>query len=297
MSGFPAWSALFCAEERTADQTDSASVMSLQTWHRNCACTVVTDQSKDVRVSPRVAGKDSVTSVQPTVRRVPMSLTSNVSIQYHRVGDAGRDRIEAVVQRVFARAYDAVLRDFCPELLSIARRSRVHGVVGLRRAAAGKLFSEQYLDLPVEQLMTSHAGLPVSRTRIIEFGNLAVIKHGDTRWLYTALAAYLDAAGFEWVVCTAVEPLFHLFRRMGLQPVRLAPASLARLAAHRSEWGRYYDNGAHVCFGSIARGVDYLSASILTRRPALRQLCRDAARAGAAYGCTDATLNTTVCAP
>lgn len=99
---------------------------------------------------------------------------------------------EAFVQGVFYRAYRARLNAFYPLLISIANPDGGYAAVaGIRPAGGSALFSEHYLDEPVERL------LGTGRRWIVEIGNLAPSSAGQARWLISTLTAFL-AAGREF---------------------------------------------------------------------------------------------------
>ena len=208
-------------------------------------------------------------------------------------GTQGRQRLTAMIETLFAAAYDARVSDFCDDLIGLESGNELLGVAGLRRCATDvRLFSEQYLDAPVDQLIHEQTGQTIARGSILEIGNLAVNGRGRTRWLFAVMTAFLHAAGYEWVVCTAISPLISLFRRLGLEPQVLAPADPARLEGDPSVWGRYYEQNPQVCFGSISAGYLKMSKAITPRQPRLRALWLQAQEAGHAYARqpTDATL-------
>jgi len=197
--------------------------------------------------------------------------------------DAGRQRLEHMVRETFARSYGARPRDLPRELLGFEAGGALLGVAGLRRADHGHLFSEQYLDAPIEQLISTSTGITTQRSQVIEVGNLALDGSGQARWLIAAVTAYLHGAGYRWVLFTAVTTLYNAFHRMGLEPVRLAPADPQRLHDQGADWGSYYAHAPQVCFGSIDAGQQHLQAVITRRQARLRVLWERASVAGADY--------------
>jgi hypothetical protein len=128
------------------------------------------------------------------------------------------------------------------------------GAFGLREAALAPLFMEQYLDQPVEQVVSAHAGGPVARHRIVEVGNL-VTDLGGARQMIISLTHYLHRHGFDWVVFTGVASLRAAFTQLGLRPFFLAMAEPGRLSDdERACWGRYFTARPQVMGGHIAAG-------------------------------------------
>jgi hypothetical protein len=167
-----------------------------------------------------------------------------------------RSVFEQFIATRFARAYGARLSHFLPYLL-VARdcASRWQAAAGYAAALDGPLFLEQYLDKPIEEVLTAALGRPVHRSRIVEVGNLAAVSAGAARALIPLLARYLRGLGYRWVVFTATRELRNSFGRLGLQPLLLANADPARLAGNGGSWGSYYQRDPQVMAGKIALGL------------------------------------------
>jgi hypothetical protein len=185
---------------------------------------------------------------------------------------------EAFVRAIFQGAYQARLSSFYPQLLTITRGNGDYAAVaGIRPAGGEQLFSEHYLDAPVEQL------LQAPRAGIAEIGNLAPAGAGQARWLICTLSAFLIGAGFTHVVFTSVPQLRNAFRRLGLPLTRLADADAQRLPeAQRAEWGSYYHTRPAVYAGDIVAGTPAINA-LLHADPGLSRLAQLAAQLGAAF--------------
>jgi len=91
---------------------------------------------------------------------------------------------------------------------------------------------------------------------------------------------FLHAAGYRWVLFTAVTHLFNAFQRLGLKPVRLAEAEPGRLPDAGASWGRYYEAGPVVCAGDISAGLGKLARSAALGQPRLHALLDSAYRLG-----------------
>ena len=153
------------------------------------------------------------------------------------------------IRSIYLHAYQARLRRFHPWLLAVTKKDgRLASVAGFRPAGNGPLFSECYLDLPAEELLAT------PRREIVEVGNLAPASPGQARTMITTMTAFLHGAGFRQVIFTAVPQLYNAFRRLGLEPRKLAPALACRLPKDADYWGSYYDAGPRVYSGSILSG-------------------------------------------
>jgi hypothetical protein len=201
----------------------------------------------------------------------PMSLVLELIDSAH----PERATAEAFVKAIFKDAYDARLTRFYPLLMSILwPDNRYAAIAGVRPAGAEKLFSEHYLDAPIEELL----GEP--REKIVEIGNLAPASAGQARWLICTLTAFLGGAGFTHVVFTAVPRLYNAFRRMGLPLQKQADARPESLPADQvREWGSYYNSRPAVYSGDIRVGERAFRKLIATD-PELRNITRRAFRAG-----------------
>jgi hypothetical protein len=166
---------------------------------------------------------------------------------------AQRAVLERFIAARFQRAYGARLTHFLPELLGLRDGAgELQAAVGYAGAAGGPLFLEQYLDAPVEKLLSHALGCPVARERVVEVGNFAAVRAGVARRLIPALARRLRELGFEVAVFTATRELRNAFLRLKLWPLLLAPADPGRLGAGAAGWGSYYAHSPTVMGGRIA---------------------------------------------
>jgi len=213
-----------------------------------------------------------VAGVQPLLTE----LRTTVQTRYCDPNDADRDALEEFIQHVFKQTYGAELHSFYPHLAAFTTDGRIRGVVGYRDGMVRPLFSEQYLDAPVEKVMSACLNQDIDRRELVEVGNLALAGPGEARWLIAAMTVFLYAAGYRWGLFTAVRPLFNAFRRLGLRPIELATPDPRRLPDGGSNWGSYYDAGPVVYAGDIEAGYRKLTAHVSQRQPKLQKLLRDA---------------------
>ncbi|RMF81264.1 MAG: thermostable hemolysin, partial [Nitrospirae bacterium] len=142
-----------------------------------------------------------------------------------------------------------------PWLISVrAADGALAAVAGLKPAALGPLFLEQYLDGPVEEAIAAAAGEPVARGSVVEVGNLAAAHAGGARAVIVAVTALLHQARATWVCFTGGPVLHNAFRRLGMAPLPLAPARPEALGAAAARWGRYYEQRPWVFAGRVAEG-------------------------------------------
>ncbi|GEM_PF-342723 len=219
-------------------------------------------------------------TVRPLLSEPPQPLTC----QRFDTGSADRDAIQQFIADSFSTHYGARVSTFYPQLIGIGGAHERVAAAGWRSAAAGPLFCEQYLDAPVETLPGTGFEAGCRRMDIVEVGNLALREAGHARLVISIVTAILYRAGYRWVLFTAVKPLFNAFRRLGLQPVVLAPADPGRLADGGRSWGRYFDQAPRVCTGNIETGFNTLRHAITHRQPHLRSLWNTACALGETAG-------------
>jgi hypothetical protein len=206
-----------------------------------------------------------------------------LALAWYRNNDPGRGQLEEFVRGVFHKAYDADINEFYPTLVGLRAGLEIKAVAGIRAGGPADFFSEQYLDRPADKMLAALLKRPVQRRTVVEIGNLAVTTPGEARWLYAALMAFLWEAGFDWILCTAVTPLYHGFRRMGFEPIVLGAADPERLGDKAHLWGSYYQQRAQVCCGSICRGFEKLSVVIGAKQTHLQRLWSHARTSGARF--------------
>ncbi len=187
-----------------------------------------------------------------------------------------RHKVKQFIQRCFHDQYDASIDIYGNHLIALLdNEQRIQAAVGYQSAADGPLFLEQYLDQPIEQLLSLKSGQPqrqlsISRDQILEVGNLASHSNGWTRQLILSLAPFYYSQGFEWLVITVTPRVLNSFHKLGigLELIPLAAADPARLDHDPERWGSYYQERPLVMAGQISRGIRRLKSN----RQLLRQL-------------------------
>lgn len=181
-------------------------------------------------------------------------------------GDAGRLAVEAFIRDVYRARYGATVPAFAPTLVALRDASgAIVAAAGYRGAADGPLFLERYLDAPVERLLCPAGAAPLPRRRIVEVGHLAASRAGEGRRLILALGPHLAARRFQWVASTLTQELRHLFVRLGITPLALAPARPETLGDAARDWGRYYDHAPVVLAGRLDSALRVLAQRGLVR--------------------------------
>jgi len=164
--------------------------------------------------------------------------------------------VEKFIHRVFTRAYSADLNHYLPRLMALRDNSnRMIAALGMREASSGPLFLETYLDTSIEDAIAELCNETVTRSQIMEVGNLASIHRGGLRNLIIALTSYLRGCGTKWVVFTAVPAVRNAFEALDLPLHTIALADKSRLDEQEQiRWGKYYETGPVVVAGRVDDG-------------------------------------------
>jgi len=164
-----------------------------------------------------------------------------------------RSELERFIAERFRTVYGANVSHFCAHLLGLRDASGMwRAAAGYTPAASGALFLEQYLDAPIEEVLSRAVQRAVPRSRIVEVGNLAAVPPGFARSFVPALGRHLLERDYPWVVFTATRQVRNLLRRLCFKAHALAPATRARLSDDGAAWGSYYANDPTVMAGSLA---------------------------------------------
>jgi hypothetical protein len=190
----------------------------------------------------------------PQVRAI-RAVAPGARLRHHPVGDPDRAAVERFVGRVYAERYGASVPSWAPELVSVVVDGEIVAAAGWR-PAQGPLYLERYLAAPIERLIVERLGRPgPSRGRIVEVGHLSATRAGQGVRLMARLGAYLASLGYDWVASTATPGVRATFERMGVEVLELGQATAQAAGPHASAWGNYYERGASVLAGELARNL------------------------------------------
>ena len=184
------------------------------------------------------------------------------TVHYSARDAADRAEIEQFIARIFFQACGAKVRFFLPTLISLRTQDgKLMGACGIRSAGKERLFLENYMDKPVEQVLSERTGLNVKRDEIVEIGNFSIAETGVSRQLINAIFAQLHATSKQWAVFTTVQLLYNSMIKQNIFPRILCAADIGHLPPEeRAEWGSYYEQKPQV---------------MAIRRVERRNACRD----------------------
>jgi hypothetical protein len=159
-----------------------------------------------------------------------------------------RIEVENFIAAVFDFAYGAHVKNFMPKLIALRDQNhQLMAAFGMRDASDSSLFLEQYLDEPIENVISQNLNCNIQRSDITEIGNLAVANPRNAGILISHVIQHSINAGVQYCVATAHHTLQNGLIKGGVDvmplsqvdPMRLPPGELAN-------WGRYYDNQPQV---------------------------------------------------
>jgi len=164
-------------------------------------------------------------------------------------GSRERPAVEAYIHAHFSAVHHAEVNHFLPNIISLRCGGKYSAAVGLAPASTGQLFAEQYLDAPVEQVISDKLGLNIERDQIVEIGNLVSTWKGSSLLLFIVIGEVLERLGYHYVMFTGTREVKALLARLHYSPVVLADADPSVLPDGGTSWGNYYHNQPQVMFG------------------------------------------------
>ncbi len=177
-----------------------------------------------------------------------------------------REGLERYISSIFLAAYNARTLEYLPLLFSLESDDAYTAALGLRSAAIGPLFCEQYLDTTVEDEVVSLYGARVGRHSIMELGNLVASSPGQSVLLYLLITAALHEAGIKYLLFAANKMVRASIRRSGFTPKIIRVAEQNRLGAQAKHWGTYYEGEPIVMLADISLTMDQVGAQPEIRR-------------------------------
>lgn len=152
-----------------------------------------------------------------------------------------RAQLEAQVKAGFAHAFDATIHDFYP-LLSCLKTAKGVCVLGLRLAKAETLFSESYLEKPVECYLP-HG---VLREQVAELGNLYSTHRSATIAQFIVTAGALMEVGVHYLAFTGTLQVRKLMQLLQVPLIELGNADPMKVASAK-DYGSYYEADPKTC--------------------------------------------------
>ncbi len=197
----------------------------------------------------------------------------------HTPGSPERSAVETYIHDRFANVHHAEVQHFLPNIISLRCGGDYTAAVGLAPASTGKVFAEQYLDAPVEKVISEKLGMNIARDQIVEIGNLVSTWKGSSLLLFIVIGEVMERLGYHYVMFTGTREVKALLSRLRYSPIVLADANPAVLPDGGASWGSYYTNQPQVMFGdnrpamAAARKNPMYRATVAAIGRAIEKIC------------------------
>ncbi|MBB3061941.1 thermostable hemolysin [Microbulbifer rhizosphaerae] len=150
----------------------------------------------------------------------------------------------ALVKNKYRAHFDADIEP-APDYFAVYYDSfnQVKACGGITVAKPVEFFSEQYLNLPIEIMLSEIEQKPIYRDDIVEVGSLASLSRQAGSELMMLIPLLVWCKGKKYILCTATSQLSRLLARLGIPFVPLQQAYGERLRGEDPlRWGNYYQN-------------------------------------------------------
>jgi hypothetical protein len=156
-----------------------------------------------------------------------------------------REGVERAIRRRYWADHAAYLRSFPDVLVAEVNSSGIVDCAAGLRFGPRMLFSEHYLDLPIELALRREVGHRVDRARVVEVCHLVAARAGRALPFVARLNELVRAAEAEWAIFTATRALRRLLRRSGVGMIELGRAESERVP-NPDDWGSYFERDPRV---------------------------------------------------
>lgn len=160
----------------------------------------------------------------------------------------GRKPLEKFISKVFKRVYNAELKFFHQNLLTVQSEG-IEGAIGFS-SCENAIFLEQYLDLPIEEEIYRLSMIKTGRHNIAEVGNLAAIRNGSGAKLMIAMTECLLLYGYKFATFTGTNQIFSIFNKLGYTPMIITCAEKEKVS-NSNAWGSYYEYSPRVAVADL----------------------------------------------
>src|SRR5579863_3665141 len=121
--------------------------------------------------------------------------------------DRLRSAVEDAIRKRYWERYGAFLSSFARIIVAeLDQSGNVECAAGIRLGDEA-LFSECYLDLPIDRALGDQFGRTVRRDKIVEISHLAAPCSGGSLMFVKNLIELLRTRDAEWAIFTATRPL------------------------------------------------------------------------------------------
>lgn len=178
--------------------------------------------------------------------------TQHLSIKTVERSATERWALENFIRDKYQKVHQASISSFSDTLFAGYADAEIQVAIGLQQLKTAHAFLEQYLDAPIENILSQLSAMPVSRTQIVEIGNLAAQDMSKAKLMVAFLVFYLSQNNVQWAVCTGTAAVRYVLQNMGLHFHVLEKANPEVLGAAQQQWGSYYQQKPYVLAINVA---------------------------------------------
>jgi len=175
------------------------------------------------------------------------------------LGDSVHADAQVLIAAQYKKHFDCDLKHFMSNTFSLYQGDVLKACTGFSAAGHSPLFLEQYLDQPIEAMLSEQFHCPVSRDDIVEIGGFAVDDKQFALPMMVQLAPAFRAAGFQYAVCTVTSVVQRCLDKIGIQSVSLGAADASRVDTTGNAWGKYYALTPVILAGNIQTNLEKIT--------------------------------------
>lgn len=161
-------------------------------------------------------------------------------------------RLEERIRVTYKQHFGACINNFMTRFAFYEHGNGATGVIGMRRATEETLFLERYLAQPIDEVIRTVTGLPVSRAAIAEVGQFAVEDRRIAADFFRDLVPFLVKQEFAWVCFTGTAKVRAILQRIGFHGLAVAIGDANAVKDGGDDWGTYYESSPLVIVGKLA---------------------------------------------
>jgi len=174
-------------------------------------------------------------------------------------GDDLHSEANALIKSEYYRHFNCQLKSLTSTNISLKVDNKMVATTGYRSAGQASLYLEQYLDQPIEQLISKNFGQPIDRCQIVEIGSFALGSDEYALPFMFQLAPLFSDLGYRWATCTVTRTIKRYLDKLGVDSIYLAKADPTRVIGGEDSWGTYYDHQPVVLAGNIQSVVEKIA--------------------------------------
>jgi hypothetical protein len=174
-----------------------------------------------------------------------MKKYSTISIVYPNMNLY--NELQAIISIKYYEIYGARINP-TPDLFifldkSLSNDTKAGSCFGVTMAKNKKLFSEIYIDNPIDKTISHKLQRNVIKDCIAEIGSFISFKHqGAGRELASIMNEILFLYGIDYILITVTQKLLSIFFDLNLNFIKLKKAFKSRLSIQeQNKWGTYYN--------------------------------------------------------